>query len=103
MPALVQHLGHISDGNIENMPEQLADFVDFSEAGGFTGRPREFAQRYLVEANIYREAVEWMDRKYVTGKALDAVIRSDDALTKALGGGGLLAQLGSRVQSGTEM
>lgn len=86
LPALIQHLGHVSDGDVNRLPEQLADFVDFSEAGGFGSRPREFAERYLSEADVYRKIVEWMDQKYVSGRATEPVIRSEDALSGGLGG-----------------
>merc|ERR1719401_1407962 len=77
LPALVQHLGHISTGDPARLPEQLADFVDFCEAGGFAGRAGDFAKRHLMEAEVYRKIVEWMDNKYLSGKLLDPVIRSE--------------------------
>jgi len=92
LPALVQHLGHVTDGDGDRLPEQLADFVDFCEAGGFTGRPREFARRHLNEADNYRKVVDWMAQKFMTGKRLDLVIRSEDAIS---GVGGLSSMLGS--------
>jgi len=95
VPALVQHLGHISDGDLSSLPEQLADFIDFCEAGGFASRPQEFARRHLVEADVYRMMVEWMDQKFLSGKQLDPVIKSEDALSGAFGGlGGLGSILG---------
>jgi len=111
LPALIQHLGHVSDGDVLALPDQLADFVDFSEAGGFAGRPRDFAQRHMTEPETYRKVIEWMDAQYLNGKSLDPVIKSEDALSKAfgglggaLGGGGggggmasLLGELGRRV------
>eukprot|EP00928_Gymnodinium_smaydae_P097130 TRINITY_DN8724_c0_g3_i1.p1 TRINITY_DN8724_c0_g3~~TRINITY_DN8724_c0_g3_i1.p1 ORF type:complete len:845 (+),score=109.33 TRINITY_DN8724_c0_g3_i1:72-2537(+) len=94
LPAGVQHLGHVVEWAPDKLADQLADFVEFSEAGGFGGRPREFAQRHLREADIYPQVVNWMDQKYLTGKLLEPVIRSEDALSKALnneGGGGGIA------------
>lgn len=90
VPPLVQHLGHVFDGGMAGLPEQLADFVDFCEARGFAGRPRAFAERHLVEADVYREAVKWMELKYMTGKALEPIIRSEDALAGPLAGLGSL-------------
>eukprot|EP00931_Biecheleriopsis_adriatica_P065635 TRINITY_DN40127_c0_g1_i1.p1 TRINITY_DN40127_c0_g1~~TRINITY_DN40127_c0_g1_i1.p1 ORF type:complete len:716 (+),score=138.54 TRINITY_DN40127_c0_g1_i1:56-2149(+) len=92
LPALVQHLGHVTDGDPSMVAERLADFVDLCEAGGFTGRPREFARRHLTEAENYRKLVEWMDSKYISGKTLDAVIRGEEALGTF--GGGLGSILG---------
>lgn len=101
LPPLAQHLGHISDGHVPRLAEQLADFVEYCEAGGFSGRPRKFAREHLVESEIYRRMLEWMDRKYVAGKVLDPVIRSEDALNGALGGvGGLGALLGGSGLAG---
>merc|ERR1719401_3110519 len=91
LPALVQHLGHVTDGDGDRLPEQLADFVDFCEAGGFSGRPREFSRRHLGEAENYRKVIEWMAQKYVSGKRLDLIIRSEDAIS---GVGGLSSMLG---------
>jgi len=90
LPALAQHLGHVSDGDVARLPEQLLDFVNFCEAGGFSGRPREFARRHLVEAEVYRKMVEWMDVKYLTGKTSDSAIKSEEALSGAFGGLGPL-------------
>merc|ERR1711994_562432 len=53
LPALVQHLGHVSNGEIARLPEQLANFVEFCEAGGFAGRPSDFTRRHLTEADTY--------------------------------------------------
>jgi len=106
VPALAQHLGHITDGDASRLPEQLLDFVNFCEAGGFSGRPREFARKHLVEADVYRKILEWMDHKFVSGKKMDTVIRSEDALSGAFGGlgpllggnnGKLLNELGRRA------
>lgn len=92
LPALVQHLGHITDGDTTMVAERLADFVDLCEAGGFTGRPREFSRRHLTEAENYRKFLEWMSHKYITGKPLDPVIRGEEALGSF--GGGLAGILG---------
>jgi len=90
LPPFVQHLGHVSDGDVTRLPEQLADFVDFCEAGGFAGRPRAFAQRHLMEADVYRDVVKWMELKYTTGRVLEPIIRSEDALAGPLAGLGSL-------------
>jgi hypothetical protein len=96
LPALAQHLGHLSDGDDARLPEQMLDFVNFCESGGFSGRPREFARKHLVESDIYRTVLEWMDQKYLTGKVQDSIIRGDDALSGAFGGlGSLLGGAGS--------
>jgi glycosyltransferase involved in cell wall biosynthesis len=109
LPRLVHHLGHLSDGDTLTLPERLADFVDFSEAGGFSGRPREFAVRHLSEAENYRKLVEWMDQKYVNGKLLQPIVKSEDALSKAFGGlgmmlgggaGGIMGEIGRRAADG---
>mmetsp|Transcript_5250 Transcript_5250/g.12639 ORF Transcript_5250/g.12639 Transcript_5250/m.12639 type:complete len:634 (-) Transcript_5250:60-1961(-) len=97
LPAAVQHLGYISDGNPNKLAEELADFVDFCQAGGFSGRPLEFAQRHLTEAPIYESMVEWMDSRYLDGKVLDPVILSEDASGLA---GGLSQLLGSASSAG---
>ncbi|CAE8729906.1 unnamed protein product, partial [Polarella glacialis] len=81
LPDFVQHLGHMTDGDPTRMAERLADFVDLCEAGGFSGRPREFARRNLVESEVYRKMVEWMDQKYLSGKFLDPVIKGEEALS----------------------
>jgi len=98
LPPLVQHLGHVSYGDDALVAQNLADFVDFCEAGGFTGRPREFARRHLQEAEVYRKLLEWMDARYLDGQVLDPVIRSEDALSGAFGGLGQL--LGGGVGAG---
>jgi len=106
LPPLVQHLGHIGTGEVGRLAEHLADFVDFCEAGGFAGRPQAFAQRHLIEADIYRDIVRWMEGKYTSGQVIEGVIRSEDALHGPLGGlgavlggvaglGGAAAGLGS--------
>lgn len=95
LPPLVQHLGHVTDGDAAGLPEQLADFVDFCEAGGFAGRPRAFAERHLLEADVYRDIVKWMELKYITGKALEPIIRSEDALAGPLAGLGSLLGAGA--------
>jgi len=97
LSAAVQHLGYISDGNPSKLAEELADFVDFCEAGGFSGRPMEFARRHLAEAPIYSSMVEWMDAQYTSGKVLDPVIASEDAVGLA---GGLGQLLGGASSSG---
>lgn len=85
LPPLVQHLGHIGTGEVGRLAEHLADFVDFCEAGGFTGRPQAFAQRHLIEAGIYQNIVRWMEDKYTSGQVMEAVIRSEDAMSGPLG------------------
>jgi len=97
LPAAVQHLGYISDGNPSKLTEELADFVDFCQAGGYSGRPLEFARKHLAEAPIYQSMVEWMDSKYLSGKVLDPVIVSEDANGLA---GGLSQLLGSASSAG---
>lgn len=86
LPPLVQHLGHVTDGDPAMVAERLADFVELCEAGGFTGRPREFARRHLTEADIYRKMVEWMDQKYLSGVESQPIIRGEEALD-SFGGG----------------
>jgi len=86
LPPLVQHLGHIGTGEAGRLAEHLADFVDFCEAGGFAGRPQAFAQRHLIEADIYRDIVRWMEDKYTSGQVIEGVIRSEEALSGPLGG-----------------
>lgn len=92
LPPLVQHLGHTSSGDKALLPEELADFVDFCQAGGFGNRAGEFARRYLSEEAIYRQTVEWMDQKFLQGKVLDPLVRNEDPLSGGLAGslGGLL-------------
>merc|ERR1719440_1211626 len=111
IPPLAQHLGHISDGDPTRLPEQLFDFVNFCEAGGFSGRPREFARRHLVEADVYRKVLEWMDVKFLAGKSQDSIIKSKEALSGAFGGlspllggsnGKLFGELGRRAGGGQD-
>jgi len=99
LPPLVQHLGVVGDGDVSRLPEELAEFVGFCEAGGFAGRAADFAKKHLSEAQAYRMVVEWMDEKYLSGKALDHVIRSEDALSGAMGGG-LTSLLGAGGAAG---
>jgi len=111
LPPLVQHLGHLTDGDSKRLPEQLLDFVNFCEAGGFSGRPREFARQHLSEADVYRKVLEWMDKKFLTGTTQDSIIKSEDALSGAFGGlgpllgggsGKLFGELGKRAGIGQE-
>merc|ERR1712216_373614 len=111
LPALIQHLGHMTDGSNVRLPEQLLDFVNFCEAGGFSGRPREFARQHLVEADVYRKVLEWMDNVYMSGRSQDSIIKSEDALSGAFGGlgpllggssGKLFGELGRRAGVGQE-
>jgi len=103
LPPLVQHLGHVTDGNTEKLPEQLADFIDFCEAGGFAKRPREFARRHLVEVDVHRKLIEWMNNRYDSGKRLDSVIRSEDVLSKAFGGLGSILGGGAAGKLATDL
>ncbi|CAE8662776.1 unnamed protein product, partial [Polarella glacialis] len=98
LPALVQHLGHMTDGDVSKMAERLADFVDLCEAGGFAGRVREFGRRHLVEAEVNRKALEWMNQNYLSGKELDPVIRGEETLGTF--GGGLGSMFGGAPVAG---
>lgn len=104
LPESIHHLGHIVDGDSARVPEYLADFVDLCEAGGFVGRPREFARRHIKEAEIYRSMLQWMDEKYLSGKTLDSVIRGEEAMgafgSAGLGGLGALLGLGGGAAGG---
>lgn len=76
----LHHLGHIHDGDIDRLPERLADFVDLSEAGGFEGRPLEFAKQHVTEVSAYRQILQWLDRMFLTGKQQDSIIKGEEAL-----------------------
>lgn len=97
LPAAIQHLGHITDGDPGMVAERLADFVDLCEAGGFSGRVRDFALKKLHEVDNYRWMVEWMETKYVTGRVAEPTIRGEEALD---GLGGLGGNLASILQGG---
>lgn len=100
LPAAVQHLGHVTDGDPGMVAERLADFVDLSEAGGFTGRARDFAQKHLNEVDNYRKVLEWMDNKYISGKVSEPTIRGEEALDGLGGLGGNLASILSGAGGG---
>mmetsp|Transcript_90567 Transcript_90567/g.198487 ORF Transcript_90567/g.198487 Transcript_90567/m.198487 type:complete len:705 (+) Transcript_90567:122-2236(+) len=109
LPASIQHLGHIVAGDPANLASELADFIQFAEGGGFTGRGIEFARKHLDEFTVYRRVVQWADMKYLRGRLLDPVMKNEEALAGALAGsagagvgagGGLAALLGGLAQAG---
>lgn len=69
---LIRHLGHTVDED-RSVVEQLANFADFSVAGGFLHDPRDFANVHVTEAEVYRKMVQWTDHVYLSDIVFESV------------------------------